>query len=120
MRAVRCALSLCAALALPGLGACDGTPTGEGEGEGVDAGIPIIVFDAGPVVDPVDGGPSDAGPINTAVVINALSPASGPLAGGGRVIVEGEGFDPSCSLSFGDVVADPALCLLLTTRSFSC
>jgi hypothetical protein len=99
--------------------ACDGSTAGEGEGE-TDAGIPIIVFDAGPVVDPVDGGPTDAGPINTAVIINALSPASGPLAGGGRIIVEGEGFDPSCELSFGDVVADPALCLLLTTRSFSC
>lgn len=121
MRAVRCALSLCAAFApLSGLVACDGSTAGEGEGESTDAGIPIIVFDAGPVVDPVDGGPTDAGPINTAVVINALSPASGPLAGGGRVIVEGDGFDPSCTLSFGEVVADPALCLLLTTRSFSC
>ena len=67
------------------------------------------------------GGVVDAGPINSSVVVTSVSPASGPLAGGvGRTILSGEGFDPSCTVVFGDVAADPDLCLLLTERSFSC
>jgi hypothetical protein len=49
MRVVPSALVLCAALApLLGLSACDGGTSGEGEGEGTDPDIPIIVFDLGP------------------------------------------------------------------------
>ena len=123
MRATRFLALLTALVASVAAGGCDDGPAAaEGEGEGEIDGGTIIFIDAGPTAPPVDGGGGvvDAGPVNTAVYITALSPASGPLGGGGRVIVEGDGYDPSCVLTFGDVAADPETCILLTRRGYAC
>ncbi len=100
--------------------AITGCPSdGDGDGDGdVDAGSIIIQFDAGPPPDPTDAGAPDAGPANTVVFVNALTPANGPINGGNRVILEGDSFDPSCVVSIGSV--DATNCLFLTTRSMSC
>jgi hypothetical protein len=100
------------------VGACDGgTPQGN-EGEAEDAGIPIIRFDAGPPPDPADGGVVDAGAVNSVVQITSVTAPNGPLAGGNRVVLEGDKFDPSCEVTFGGVEATN--CLFLTTQRMSC
>lgn len=83
-----------------------------------DAGSIIIQFDAGPLPDPTDGGSPDAGAANTVVFVTGLTPPNGPLAGGNRIILEGDNFDPGCVVSIGAV--DATQCLFLTTRSMSC
>ncbi|HEY1100001.1 MAG TPA: IPT/TIG domain-containing protein, partial [Myxococcota bacterium] len=101
---------------------CDGSNSSDG-GDRPDAGLPPPIFvDAGPVPEPVDGGGDnvDAGPVNSSVYITGLSEAAGPQVGGNRVTIQGDGFDPSCSVRYGDVEADPELCILLTQRAFAC
>ncbi|MDP2342579.1 MAG: IPT/TIG domain-containing protein [Deltaproteobacteria bacterium] len=97
---------------------CDGgTPSGDDPDDG-DAGIPIIRFDAGPPPDPADGGVVDAGAVNSVVQITSVTAPNGPLAGGNRVVIEGDKFDPSCEITFGGVEATN--CLFLTTQRMSC
>jgi len=97
-----------------------GCPDGGDDGTAVepDAGTFIIQFDAGPLPDPTDGGSPDAGPPNTVVFVTGLTPPNGPLAGGNRIILEGDNFDPECTVTIGTVEATQ--CLFLTTRSMSC
>ena len=125
MRAARFVFVLSAVVAGVAAIGCDDSP-GDGDGDlpgDVDGGIPPIIIDAGPITGPVDGGGDvDAGPVNSTVVITSVAPSSGPLAGSRSVrpIITGQGFDPSCVVTFGDVEADPELCALLTERAFSC
>ncbi len=93
----------------------DGSADGDND---ADAGTIVIQFDAGPPPDPTDAGAPDAGPSNTVVFVNALTPANGPINGGNRVILEGDSYDPSCVVTIGGV--DATNCLFLTTRSVSC
>ena len=109
------------ALAVATLGLLSGgCPGGGDDGTSVepDAGTIIIQFDAGPLPDPTDGGSPDAGPPNTVVFVTGLTPPNGPLAGGNRIILEGDNFDPECTVTIGTV--DATQCLFLTTRSMSC
>lgn len=103
--------------AVGGSAGCDGPPGGETPEEG-DAGISIIRFDAGPPPDPSDGGVLDAGAVNSVVQITSVTAPNGPLAGGNRVVIEGDKFDPSCVLTFGGV--EGTNCLFLTTQRMSC
>lgn len=99
--------------------ACDGTPGGGGGDDEPDGGTsPVIQFDAGPPPDAADGGVVDAGPVNSFVVVTSITPPTGPLLGGNRVILEGANFDPSCNVTFDGV--DATNCLQLTTQRFSC
>jgi hypothetical protein len=108
-----------ALLAAALLGGCDEPPGGS-----PDAGN-INLSDAGPFRPPPDAGfddagnpiGGDAGPVNSVVVVESVTPPSGPLQGGNRVILEGAGFTGACSLDpppgagtcrvlFGDVEGD--------------
>jgi hypothetical protein len=112
-------VSALVAVLLPVVGAaCDGSPEGNDPGDDVDGGPPIIQFDAGPLPDPVDGGVIDAGPVNSVVVVNGITPPTGPLLGANRVVFEGNNFDPNCEVTFGGVEATN--CLFLTTQRMSC
>lgn len=109
-------VALLAALAL--LGGCPEPPPGA-----ADAGN-IHLSDAGPFLPPPDAGFDDAGepiivdagPVNTAVVVDSVSPPSGPMAGLNRVRIEGNGFTGACNtpptaegrcqVFFGDVEGD--------------
>jgi hypothetical protein len=96
-----------------------------------DAGN-INLADAGPFVPPPDAGHDDAGtpivvdagPINSTVTVQSVTPPAGPLTGLNRVRIEGSGFTGACSLEpvpgagdcevfFGDVKADTILPLQL-------
>lgn len=88
-----------------------------------DAGN-INLSDAGPFVPPADAGFDDAGeaivvdagPVNTAVVVDSVTPPAGPMAGLNRVRIEGNGFTGACNtprpeggrcqVFFGDVEGD--------------
>ncbi len=100
------------------LSACPDPPPSDGSDAGTDAGILVIGVDAGPVPDPTDAGPVDAGPINSVVFVTSLTPPNGPLQGGNRTILEGENFAPESRAFFAD--AEATNCLVLTTRRMSC
>ncbi len=110
-------LSLLALAAVVVAGCGGGTPNIEDPGVS-DAGVPIIRFDAGPPPDPADGGVVDAGAVNSVVQITSVTAPNGALTGGNRVVLEGDQFDPSCSITFGGVEATN--CLFLTTQRMSC
>jgi hypothetical protein len=119
-------LALVAASSLAGCAGC-GPPSVVDE----DAGPGPQLSDAGPPIQPVDGGFDDAGeaiivdagPVNEDVTVTSITPPSGPMAGGYRVRIEGTGFTGGCSASpqpgsfckvfFGDVQADLPLPLSL-------
>ncbi|MBM4283183.1 MAG: hypothetical protein FJ137_21360 [Deltaproteobacteria bacterium] len=112
--AVALALSWAAALVgCPDPQAADDAPDADS-----DAGIVVVRVDAGPLPDPTDAGPTDAGPINSVVFVTSLTPPSGPLQGGNRVVIEGESFAPDSRALFAGVEATN--CLVLTTRRMSC
>lgn len=114
--ALRTFLPILLGLAVGGSG-CDDGAADDGGVES-DAGVVVITFDAGPLPDPTDGGTPDAGPPNTVVFVTGVTPPNGPLAGGNRVVFEGDNFDPTCVVTIGEVEATQ--CLFLTTRSMSC
>jgi hypothetical protein len=109
-------LPILLAVVFGGVGCDDGSA--DDGGDTPDAGVVVITFDAGPLPDPTDGGTPDAGPPNTVVFVSGVTPPNGPLAGGNRVIFEGDNFDPTCVVTIGEVEA--TRCLFLTTRSMSC
>ncbi len=100
------------------LGGCPDTPASGAPDAGEDAGIVVITVDGGPLPDPTDAGPSDAGPINSVVFVTSLTPPNGPLQGGNRVVIEGENFAPDSRALFAGVEATN--CLTLTVRRMSC
>ena len=103
----------------------DAGPVDAGDAGPVDAGDagPIDAGDAGPVdtgdAGPVDTGTGDAGDAGTgdggscdagtlpALVIGAMSPATGKLPRGKIVTFTGQGFDPSCNTNEVYFTGDP-------------
>ena len=87
-----------------------------------DAGSSVTSTPDASVPDPVDSGsPSDGGtePEPTGpVVVEAVSPPTGALAGGYRVRIDGDGLSPESRVFFGDNEADQII--FITVRSLTC
>ena len=87
------------ASALPfAIAALSGCPDNGGGGV-ADAGTGINLNDGGfnfgegeGVAGEGEGAGVDAGPINTTVVVDSVTPPTGPIQGGNRVVLEGIGF----------------------------